>query len=49
MNKRKRNRARHYWTDGEQNIWATHQRRWRSAAYKSRRAIRRGKHTEGGR
>lgn len=50
MNRKKRNRADHYgFVSMTGEIWHTRQRRWRSAAYKARRAIRRGKHAEGGR
>jgi len=44
MNRKKRNRAHHYGMNGWTcEIWVTYQRRWRSAAYKARRALRRGK------
>lgn len=39
----KRTRAIHIIEDIHGRIWIQKQRRWRSASYKARRAVRRGK------
>lgn len=43
MNRKKQARATHIIEDIHGRVWIQKQRRWRSAAYRKRRAIRRGK------